>query len=179
MELPKDYWKCTKCGEIFPYKTEKCPIPKCHGDCISVEEESIEKADVFTGGDMLKWVSGGLLIVLIGLILYAVVRNVSDVRLLGRRDVLTTDIEKLNREKATIDGELEPARATIAEADRKQDEEKKRESTEGKDILNNNPPKDWNLDKSKESQQEMLKTVPVNLNYYYKEKVNSYFYNIE
>ena len=59
------------------------------------------------------------------------------------------------------------------------DEEKKRESTEGKDILNNNPPKDWNLDKSKESQQEMLKTVPVNLNYYYKEKVNSYFYNIE
>lgn len=64
-------------------------------------------------------------------------------------------------------------------ADRKQDEEKKRESTEGRDILNTNPPKDWNLDKTKQSQQEMLKTVPVNLNYYYKEKVNNYFYNID
>ena len=64
-------------------------------------------------------------------------------------------------------------------ADRKQDEEKKRESTEGRDILNTNPPKDWNLDKSKQSQQEMLKTVPVNLNYYYKEKVNNYFYHID
>ena len=64
-------------------------------------------------------------------------------------------------------------------ADRKQDEEKKRESTEGKDVLNANPPKDWNLDKTKQSQQEMLKTVPVNLNYYYKEKVNNYFYNID
>ena len=64
-------------------------------------------------------------------------------------------------------------------ADRKQDEEKKRESTEGRDILNTNPPKDWNLDKSKQSQQEMLRTVPVNLNYYYKEKVNQYFYNID
>lgn len=64
-------------------------------------------------------------------------------------------------------------------ADRKQDEEKKRESTEGRDILNANPPKDWNLDKTKQSQQEMLRTVPVNLNYYYKEKVNNYFYNID
>ena len=64
-------------------------------------------------------------------------------------------------------------------ADRKQDQEKKRESTEGKDILNSNPPKDWNLDKTKQSQQEMLKTVPANLNYYYKEKVNNYFYNID
>ena len=64
-------------------------------------------------------------------------------------------------------------------ADRKQDEEKKRESTEGRDILNTNPPKDWNLDKTKQSQQDMLKTVPVNLNYYYKEKVNNYFYNID
>lgn len=64
-------------------------------------------------------------------------------------------------------------------ADRKQDQEKKRESTEGRDILNTNPPKDWNLDKTKQSQQEMLKTVPVNLNYYYKEKVNNYFYNID
>lgn len=64
-------------------------------------------------------------------------------------------------------------------ADRKQDEEKKRESTEGRDVLNTNPPKDWNLDKTKQSQQEMLRTVPVNLNYYYKEKVNNYFYNID
>lgn len=98
-------------------------------------------------------------------------------------DMQKTEKELVNRilNQQTINRQknIETRLLESEKADRKQDEEKKRESTEGKDILNNNPPKDWNLDKSKESQQEMLKTVPVNLNYYYKEKVNSYFYNIE
>ncbi len=97
-------------------------------------------------------------------------------------DMQKTEKELVNRilNQQTINRQknIETRLLESEKADRKQDEEKKRESTEGKDILNNNPPKDWNLDKSKESQQEMLKTVPVNLNYYYKEKVNSYFYNI-
>ena len=87
-------------------------------------------------------------------------RTLSDQTLIRQKDIETRMLES-------------------EKADRKQDEEKKRESTEGKDILNSNPPKDWNLDKTKQSQQEMLKTVPVNLNYYYKEKVNNYFYNID
>ena len=87
-------------------------------------------------------------------------RTLSDQTLIRQKDIETRMLES-------------------EKADRKQDEEKKRESTEGKDILNSNPPKDWNLDKTKQSQQEMLRTVPVNLNYYYKEKVNNYFYNID
>lgn len=87
-------------------------------------------------------------------------RTLSDQTLIRQKDIETRMLES-------------------EKADRKQDEEKKRESTEGRDILNADPPKDWNLDKTKQSQQEMLRTVPVNLNYYYKEKVNNYFYNID
>ena len=64
-------------------------------------------------------------------------------------------------------------------AQMKQEQEEKREATEARETRNLNPPKEWNLDKRKESQNEMLRTVPVNLNYYYKEKINQYFFNIE
>ena len=94
-----------------------------------------------------------------------------------------TEKELVNRtltnQTITRQKDIETRMLESEKADRKQDEEKKRESTEGRDILNSNPPKDWNLDKTKQSQQEMLKTVPIDLNYYYKEKVNNYFYNIE
>jgi hypothetical protein len=64
-------------------------------------------------------------------------------------------------------------------AEMQRDQEKERESTEAHDVRNPNPPKAWQLDKRSESQTEMLKSVPANINYYYKEKVNQYFYNIE
>ena len=48
---------------------------------------------------------------------------------------------------------------------------------EGRDIRNPNPPKEWNMDRRTQQQTEMLQSVPANLNYYYKEKVNQYFYN--
>lgn len=131
--------------------TERCPVPGCHGECVSVEEERIEKAEGFTGGDMLKWVSGCLLIILIGLILFAITRNISDERLLGRRDVLTTDIQKLKSEKSTLDSELEPARATIAEAgavkeDRTRIAELERRLTERGKLLDERERKTKELD---------------------------------
>ena len=52
-------------------------------------------------------------------------------------------------------------------------------NAEGRDIINPNPPKEWNMDRQSQQQIEMLKSIPPNLNYYYKEKVNQYFYNIE
>ncbi|MBQ9436093.1 MAG: hypothetical protein IJU33_08215 [Bacteroidales bacterium] len=64
-------------------------------------------------------------------------------------------------------------------ADMQQEKDEKRKSTQGRDMRNPNPPKEWNMDKTKEKQTEMLKTVPAALNYYYKEKVNQYFYNID
>jgi hypothetical protein len=63
-------------------------------------------------------------------------------------------------------------------AEMQRDQEKERESTEAHDVRNPNPPKMWQLDKRSESQTEMLKSVPANINYYYKEKINQYFYNI-
>jgi hypothetical protein len=63
-------------------------------------------------------------------------------------------------------------------AEMQRDQEKERESTEAHDVRNPNPPKTWQLDKRSESQTEMLKSVPANINYYYKEKINQYFYNI-
>jgi hypothetical protein len=64
-------------------------------------------------------------------------------------------------------------------ADMQREKEEKRESIEGKEVRNPQPPKDWDMDKLSKQQNEFLKTVPAQLNYYYKEKVNHYFFNIE
>lgn len=64
-----------------------------------------------------------------------------------------------------------------ADMEREKDEERK--STEALNIPRLNPPKDWKFDTEKTQQNEMLRSVPANLNYYYKEKANTYFYNID
>ncbi|MBQ4356090.1 MAG: hypothetical protein II757_05460 [Bacteroidales bacterium] len=82
--------------------------------------------------------------------------------------------ETINRQKKIETRMLESERAEM-----QRDQDDKRESTEGRDIINPNPPKEWNVDKKSQQQTEMLKSIPPSLNYYYKEKVNQYFYNIE
>jgi len=82
--------------------------------------------------------------------------------------------QTINRQKNIETRLLESERA-----DMEREQEEKRESNEGKDVLNPRPPKEWNMDGNTQKQMEMLKSVPPNLNYYYKEKVNQYFYNIE
>jgi hypothetical protein len=64
-----------------------------------------------------------------------------------------------------------------AEMEREKDEERK--SNEARQTPRLNPPKDWKFDPEKTHQNEMLRSVPANLNYYYKEKANNYFYNID
>lgn len=82
--------------------------------------------------------------------------------------------ETINRQKKIETRMLESERAQ-----QQREQEEKRESTEGREIINPNPPKAWNMDRKTEQQTEMLKSIPPDLNYYYKEKVNQYFYNIE
>lgn len=82
--------------------------------------------------------------------------------------------QTINRQKRIETRMLESERAQ-----QQREQEEKRESTEGREIRNPNPPKEWNLDRRTQQQTEMLQSVPPNLNYYYKEKVNQYFYNIE
>ncbi len=64
-------------------------------------------------------------------------------------------------------------------ADIEKEKDDERKSTEAKQTPLLNPPKDWKFDEVKNQQNEMLRSVPANLNYYYKEKANNYFYNIE
>ncbi len=98
-------------------------------------------------------------------------------------DMKKTEKELVNRTitQQTIDRQqsittrlLKSERADI---EKEKDEERK--STEATQPSRINPPKDWKFDEAKNQQNEMLRSVPANLNYYYKEKANNYFYNIE
>lgn len=64
-----------------------------------------------------------------------------------------------------------------ADIEKEKDEERK--SNEAKYVPQLNPPKDWNFDVDHQQQNEMLRSVPADLNHYYKEKANEYFYNID
>lgn len=80
----------------------------------------------------------------------------------------------LNRQKQITTRLLESERA-----DMEREKEEQRKSEEAIQTPRLNPPQDWDFDKRKSRQNEMLRTVPATLNYYYKEKADLYFYNIE
>jgi hypothetical protein len=82
--------------------------------------------------------------------------------------------QTLNRQKDITTRLLQSERA---EEEREKDKERK--SNEARQIQNMNPPKEWNFDHERKQQNEMLRSVPANLNYYYKSKANNYFYNID
>ena len=82
--------------------------------------------------------------------------------------------QTLNRQKDITTRLLQSERA---ELEREKDHERK--SNEARQIPNINPPKEWNFDHEQKQQNEMLRSVPANLNYYYKGKANNYFYNID
>lgn len=82
--------------------------------------------------------------------------------------------QTINRQKDITTRLLQSEKAEL-----QQEKDKERKSTESRQIQNFNPPKDWNFDKEHNNQNEMLRSVPANLNYYYKLKANNYFYNIE
>ena len=82
--------------------------------------------------------------------------------------------QTINRQKDITTRLLQSERA-----DMEREKDKERKSNEARQIQNMNPPKDWNFDRQQIQQNEMLRSVPANLNYYYKAKANNYFYNID
>lgn len=98
-------------------------------------------------------------------------------------DMKKTEKELVNRTltQQTIDRQQSITTRLLkserADLEREKDEERK--ANEAKQTPRINPPKDWKFDDVKSQQNEMLRSVPANLNYYYKEKANNYFYNIE
>lgn len=82
--------------------------------------------------------------------------------------------QTINRQKDITTRLLQSERADI-----EREKDKERKSNEARQVQNMNPPKEWNFDRQQIQQNEMLRSVPANLNYYYKAKANNYFYNIE
>lgn len=82
--------------------------------------------------------------------------------------------QTINRQKDITTRLLQSERADL-----EREKEQERKSNEARQIPNMNPPKEWNFDRQQIQQNEMLRSVPANLNYYYKAKANNYFYNIE
>ena len=115
MNLPNDNSLCKGCGEIYPYRTETCPV--CHAECVSLDEYRLGKAEGFHGGEIVKWLACLFMLTLVGMVVIMLSRNVSDSRLLGKRDMLNEDIHKLWIEKKCLDDELVPARKIVAEAE--------------------------------------------------------------
>ncbi len=64
-------------------------------------------------------------------------------------------------------------------AERQREEEQRRESTEARDSKISNPENFDQYNKIKNREVELLKTVPPNLNPFYKNKVSEYFYRFE
>jgi uncharacterized phage infection (PIP) family protein YhgE len=64
-------------------------------------------------------------------------------------------------------------------AELKREQEEKRESNEGKDINNRNPNEFLEYNRLKNRETELLRTVPPDLNPFYRTKVNQYFYYFE
>jgi DNA repair exonuclease SbcCD ATPase subunit len=82
--------------------------------------------------------------------------------------------QTINRQKDITTRLLQSERA-----DMEREKDKERKSNEARQVPNINPPKDWNFDRQQIQQNEMLRSVPPSLNYYYKSKANNYFYNID
>lgn len=64
-------------------------------------------------------------------------------------------------------------------AERQREEEQRRESTEARDNKTSNPENFEQYNKIKNREVELLKTLPPNLNPFYKNKVSEYFYRFE
>lgn len=82
--------------------------------------------------------------------------------------------QTINRQQQIMTRLLQSERAEI-----QREKEEKRESKEGKDIQRTPPPELFDKKLKREKEIELYKTIPPNLNYFYKNKVNSYFYNIQ
>ena len=98
-------------------------------------------------------------------------------------DMKKTENELVNRiiNQKTIQRQqsLEMRLLQSERADLQREKDEERKATEALQVPRLNPPKDWKFDTEKIQQNEMLRSVPANLNYYYKEKANTYFYNID
>ena len=91
-------------------------------------------------------------------------------------DIVNRNIteQTLNRQQEILTRLLESERA-----ERERDQDEQRKSEEAKNYQKRNPPAFEEYKKLKLKEMELLRTVPPELNSYYKQKVNDYFQAIE
>jgi len=82
--------------------------------------------------------------------------------------------ETLNRQQKILTKLLKSEKA-----EQEREKEKKRKSSEGKNIKRRNPLEFIEYKKTREKELNMIKTLPLDFNNYYKKKVDSYFYQLE
>jgi len=92
------------------------------------------------------------------------------------QDIVNKNIteQTLNRQQEILTRLLESERA-----ERERDQDEQRKSEEAKNYQKRNPPAFEEYKKLKLKEMELLRTVPPELNSYYKQKVNDYFQAIE
>lgn len=92
------------------------------------------------------------------------------------QDIVNKNItqQTLNRQQQILTRLLESERA-----ERERDQDEQRKSEEAKNYQKRNPPAFEEYKKLKLKEMELLRTVPPELNSYYKQKVNDYFQAIE
>ena len=82
--------------------------------------------------------------------------------------------ETLNRQQKILTRLLKSEKA-----EQEREKEKKRKSNEGKNVKRSNPFKYLKYKEEKEKELNMIKTLPLDFNNYYKKKTDSYFYQLE
>ena len=82
--------------------------------------------------------------------------------------------ETMNRQQDILTRLLESERAEL-----KRDQEEKRESTEAKNQKYSNPSGNFQYNRNKTTDTDLLKTTQPTFNYFYKTKINSYFLKFE
>ena len=92
------------------------------------------------------------------------------------QDIVNRNIteQTLSRQQDILTRLLESERA-----ERERDQDEQRKSEEAKNYQKRNPPAFEEYKKLKLKEMELLRTVPPDLNSYYKQKVNDYFQAIE
>ncbi|MBO6514944.1 MAG: DUF4175 family protein [Bacteroidia bacterium] len=103
---------------------------------------------------------------------------------LGKTEKLMDDLEKdlynkrLNSDVLKRQQQILTRLLEHEKAERKQEQDNKRKSNEGKDLERSIPPSIEEYLKQKQKEQELLKTLPPDLSPYYKQKVRDYFQEI-
>lgn len=93
----------------------------------------------------------------------------------NEKNLVNKDLERINKQRQA---ELLTKLLEAEKASKEQNQDKKREAVTAKQKIRTTPPQVEEYLKQKEKEIELLRTIPMELNPYYKKRVNNYFSTI-